>query len=219
MSELHIQTFVAPAFAQNAYLVWRDGEASAVAIDPGGDAERMADALSENGHWLEAVLLTHAHVDHIEGVARLVQRTGAPVHLHADDRLFYDHAGEQAREFGMQVDALPPVDHELVDDQRLNLAGITFEVRHVPGHSPGHVILYVEDDGLAFVGDVVFQGSIGRTDLPAGDFAQLVGGIRKRVLTLPDETVLYPGHGPATNVRHERTTNPFLVPHYGGGFA
>jgi glyoxylase-like metal-dependent hydrolase (beta-lactamase superfamily II) len=101
----------------------------------------------------------------------------------------------------------------------LELAGIRFEVRHVPGHAPGHVILYVPAAGVAFVGDVVFQGSIGRSDLPGGDFQQLMRSIREQVLTLPDETALYPGHGPSTTVGHERISNPFLVPNLRGGFA
>jgi len=219
MNRVQVRTFVSPGFAQNAYLVWREGEASAVAIDPGGEAEAMADALSENGLWLEAILLTHAHIDHIEGVARLVARTGAATYMHPADAPFYQRADLQAAQFGMDVDALPPIDHALEDGATLLLSGIEFEVRHVPGHSPGHVILYVADAGIAFVGDVVFSGSVGRTDLPGGSFPMLIGGIRKRVLTLPDDTVLYPGHGPTTTVGHERVSNPFLVPQYGGGFA
>lgn len=219
MSDIRIRTFVAGGFAENAYLVWHDGADDAVAIDPGGEADAMADALEEHGLRLDAILLTHAHLDHIEGVARLVRRTGAPSYLHPDDRAFYDNAKLQAQQFGMRVDALPPIDHPLADDQKLELAGLRFEVRHVPGHSPGHVILVLPEAGCAFVGDVIFQGSIGRTDLPFGNFPQLVKGIRAQVLTLPADMVLYPGHGPPTEVGHERATNPFLIPHYGGGFA
>ena len=219
MSEIRIRTFVAPGFAENAYLVWREGAAAAVAIDPGGAAGEMADGLADHELRLDAILLTHAHLDHIEGVAKLVGRTRAPTYLHPDDRPFYDNAKLQAQQFGMRVDALPPIDHALADGQQLEVAGLTFEVRHVPGHSPGHVILVLAEGECAFVGDVVFQGSIGRTDLPGGNFPQLVSGIRKQVLTLPTDTVLYPGHGPPTDVGHERATNPFLVPHYGGGFA
>jgi glyoxylase-like metal-dependent hydrolase (beta-lactamase superfamily II) len=109
------------------------------------------------------------------------------------------------------------VDHALAHGQRLTLAGIELEVRHVPGHSPGHVIFYCAAGGAAFVGDTVFQGSIGRSDLPGGDFQQLIRAIRDQLLTLPPETLLYSGHGPATTVAHEAKTNPFLIPHYGGG--
>jgi glyoxylase-like metal-dependent hydrolase (beta-lactamase superfamily II) len=219
MSNIEIRTFVAPGFAENAYLVWHPGSASAVAVDPGGDASAMADMLSSEGLWLEAILLTHAHLDHIEGVARLVRRTGAAIYLHPADAPLYQRAGVQALQFGMHMDEPPPVDHPLHHGQVLQAGGLTFQVRHVPGHSPGHVILYVEDAGSAFVGDVIFQNSVGRTDLPGGSFPQLIQGIRSQVFTLPDETTLYPGHGPATTVSHERATNPFLVPQFGGGLA
>jgi glyoxylase-like metal-dependent hydrolase (beta-lactamase superfamily II) len=219
MSALEIRTFVAPAFGQNAYLAWQAGSASAIAIDPGAEASGMADALAHEGLWCEAILLTHAHLDHIEGVASLVRRTGASVWLHPADRPLYDRAALQALQFGMHVEEPPAPDHSLEHGQVLELAGITLQVRHVPGHAPGHVIFYVEDAGVAFVGDVVFQGSIGRTDLPGGNFPLLAKGIRAQVLSLPDATTLYSGHGPPTTVGHERITNPFLVPNYGGGLA
>lgn len=216
---LHIRPFVAPGFGENGYIVWRDGSATAVAIDPGNSVPPMLKLLEDENLSLAAVLLTHAHLDHVEGVARLVAPTEAPIHLHSADRFLYDHVAQQAQQFGMSVDTPPDVSHELTHDQSLELGGISFDVRHVPGHSPGHVILYIADAKCAFVGDVVFQGSIGRSDLPGGDFGQLIESIRAHVLTLPDDTTLYPGHGPPTTVGHERSTNPFLIPHYGGGFA
>jgi glyoxylase-like metal-dependent hydrolase (beta-lactamase superfamily II) len=216
---LQIRTFVAPGFGENGYIVWEDGERDAVAIDPGNAVAPMLKLLREERLGLAAVLLTHAHLDHLEGVARLVERTSAPVHLHPADRFLYDNAGQQARQFGLEVDAPPAISASLADGQTLELCGLTCQVRHVPGHSPGHVLFHMPDAGCAFVGDVVFQGSIGRTDLPGGDFAQLMESIREQVLDLPDDTTLYPGHGPPTTVGHERATNPFLVPHYGGGLA
>src|SRR5690606_1840564 len=137
-----------------------------------------------------------AHVDHVTGVAALVRATGAPVCLHPGDDWLYSRAAEQAGMFGFRVEPPTPASRELADGETVEAAGVTFEVRHVPGHSPGHVMLYVEEAGVAFVGDVVFQGSIGRTDLPGGDYQQLMRSIRERVLTLPDETVLFSGHGP-----------------------
>lgn len=216
---LEIRTFTSPGFGQNAFLVRGRASDHVVAIDPGGEAAAMADALEADGLTLEAILLTHAHLDHIEGVAELVRRTGAPVYLHPDDRILYGAAADQAAMFGLRVETPPPVDRELVPGQDLELAGCRFQVRFTPGHAPGHVILYIEEAGVAFVGDVVFQGSIGRSDLPGGDFDRLMSSIREEVLTLPDETVLHPGHGPTTTVAHERATNPFLVPHLRGGFA
>lgn len=212
-----IQTFTAAGFGENAYLVACPGSASAVAVDPGGKADEMADAIEAAGLELAAILLTHAHLDHVEGVAKLKGRIPAPIYMHPADRPLYDRVGQQAAAFGMRVDTLPPVDHTLEHGQTLELGGCRFEVRHAPGHSPGHVVLYAEEAGIALVGDVVFLGSIGRTDLPGGDYQTLMNAIRDQVLSLPDSTALYPGHGPATTVRHERLTNPFLVPQFGGG--
>ncbi len=216
---LKIETFTAAGFEENAYIAWRAGAAEAVAIDPGGKSVAMADFLEGRELRLSAVLLTHAHLDHIEGVAKLVRRAAAPIYLHPDDRRFYDAAALQAVQFGMVVDPLPPVDHPLTHGQRLTFGPLSFEVRHVPGHAPGHVIFYAPQAENAFVGDVVFQGSIGRTDLPGGNFQDLMRSIRQQVLTLPPGTRLYCGHGPPTTVQHEATTNPFLVGHYSGGFA
>jgi hydroxyacylglutathione hydrolase len=217
--KLHIRTFIAPGFGENSYIVWRDAERRAVCFDPGSSVSGMLELLEQEGLTLEAVLLTHAHLDHVEGVARLVAVTGAPVYLHPADRFLYDHVASQARQFGMRVEEPPAPAHALAHGQQLELGGVRYDVAHVPGHSPGHVLFHVADAGCAFVGDVVFQGSIGRTDLPGGDYAQLISAIREHVLTLPEETVLYPGHGPETTVGHEGTTNPFLIPHYGGGLA
>jgi len=216
---IDVRLFVSQAIGENAYLVRGRTSETAVAIDPGGAADAMAADLVASGLRLEAILLTHAHFDHVEGVATLADRTGAPVYLHAADRPLYDHAANQAALFGMYIEQPPAPDHELMHGQVLEMAGLRFEVRHAPGHSPGHVLLHVADAGVTFVGDVIFAGSIGRTDLPGGDFQQLMRSIREQVLSLPDETVLYPGHGPATTVGHERVANPFLTPQFGGGLA
>jgi hydroxyacylglutathione hydrolase len=216
---LQIRPFVAPGFGENGYIVWRDGSATAVAIDPGNSVAPMLQLLADEGLQIAAVLLTHAHLDHVEGVARLVGETAAPVYLHPADRFLYDHVAQQAQQFGMRVDPLPDVSRPLEHDQQLSIGDVTYHVLHAPGHSPGHVVFHVADADCAFVGDVVFQGSIGRSDLPGGDFTQLIESIRAQVLSMPDDTTLYPGHGPPTTVGHERATNPFLIPHYGGGLA
>jgi glyoxylase-like metal-dependent hydrolase (beta-lactamase superfamily II) len=219
MNELNIATFTSRGFEENGYLVWRTGEKSAVAIDPGADAHAFQHRLVAEKLDLEAIILTHAHVDHIEGVPALVKATGAPVYLHDADRPLYDRARDQAAMFGMRVESMPEIAHRLEHGQSLDVAAIRFQVKHVPGHSPGHVILVVEGEDVAFVGDVIFLSSVGRTDLWGGDFAQLAEGIRRNIFELPDDVILYSGHGPPTTVGHERTTNPFLVPSYGGGLA
>ncbi|MGH7448933.1 MAG: MBL fold metallo-hydrolase [Longimicrobiales bacterium] len=216
---LQIRPFVAPGFGENGYIVWRDGVATAVAIDPGNSVAPMLQLLADEGLRLAAVLLTHAHIDHVEGVARLVSETAAPVHLHPADRFLYDHVAQQAQQFGMRVEAPPEVSQPLDHGQSVTIGEVVYHVLHAPGHSPGHVVFHVEDAACAFVGDVIFQGSIGRSDLPGGDFAELIESIRAQVLNMPDDTTLYPGHGPPTTVGHERATNPFLIPHYGGGLA
>ena len=142
-----------------------------------------------------------------------------PILIHPGDLGLYRSLPKQAAMFGMHADPQPEPTGELVPGERFTFGESGFDVRFTPGHAPGHVILVSAEDGLALVGDVVFQGSIGRTDLPGGDFKTLMRSIREQVLTLPDDTVLYPGHGPPTTVGAERTGNPFLIPHYGGELA
>lgn len=215
---LTIRTFTSNVFGQNAYLVRCDASAEWMAIDPGGEAAAMAAALESAGEPLAAIVLTHAHVDHIEGVAELAERVPAPIHLHPADRPLYDAAAQQAAMFGHRVRTPPPPDHELLPGS-IRVGTCDFEVRHAPGHSPGHVILYSEAARLAFVGDVVFAGSIGRTDLPGGSYQELMRSIRAQVLSLPDETRLFAGHGPVTTVERERIGNPFLTPQHPGRHA
>lgn len=216
---LTVRTFTSDAFGQNAYLVRCTATGDGIAIDPGGAADAMADAIEADGVPLRAVVLTHAHLDHIEGVADLVERVPAPVHLHPGDRPLYDGAGQQAAMFHYEFRPPPALDAELEPGRDVVVGECRLQVRHAPGHSPGHVILYSEAAGIAFVGDVVFAGSIGRTDLPGGSFEELMRSIREQVLTLPDETTLFSGHGPTTTVGRERATNPFLAPNHPGSMA
>jgi glyoxylase-like metal-dependent hydrolase (beta-lactamase superfamily II) len=214
------EVFSGGPFAENSYLAVGADGVSAVVIDPGAEAEAMVARIRERGLSLVAILLTHAHLDHVEGVATVRSEIpDAPIHLHPADRRLYDMVAAQAAAFGVRVDAPPPPDVDLLPGQSFEFGGTTLQVRHTPGHAPGHVILWDEEAGVAFVGDVVFAGSIGRTDLPGGDFRVLMQSIRDHILTLPDETRLLTGHGPETTVRHERVGNPFLVPHYGGDLA
>lgn len=205
-------------FQSNCYILRPEGSGPAVVIDPGEEAERILARLK--GRDVAAILLTHAHLDHIGAVASLAEATGAPVYLHPADRFLYEAAAEHGRMFGVHVEAPPTPDFELADGDELAFGGgrggdrIELAVRHTPGHSPGHVVFI--GDGIAFVGDCVFAGSIGRTDLPGGDTATLLASIRRHILSLPPDTVLYPGHMGPTTVGAEARTNPFLI---AGGYA
>jgi len=214
---MDIRTFTGGGFGENAYLVACEESKVAVAIDPGGGASNLARAIVEDELSLQAILLTHAHLDHIEGVndVRAVAPE-VPIWLHRDDFAMYEALPRQAAAFGLTAEKQATPTHELEHGQRYEFGTCAFDVRFTPGHAPGHVIFVAEDESVAISGDVVFMGSIGRTDLPGGDLATLMRSIRDQVLTLPDETVLLSGHGPATTVGHERIGNPFLVPHYGG---
>lgn len=217
---MEIQTFTGPGFGENAYLAVCEESGSCVAIDPGSGAGALCRAVEVDGLSLEAIFLTHAHLDHIEGVSTVRDRhPEIPIWLHPDDLPLYRGAPRQAAMFGLSADPQPDPTDEIVPGEPLMFGSCAFEVRFTPGHAPGHVVFVSAADGLALVGDVVFQGSIGRTDLPGGDMQTLMTSIRQEILTLPDEMVLYPGHGPATTVGRERSTNPFLVGHYRGEFA
>lgn len=201
---------------QNTVLVVCDDARTAVLIDPGAATPVTLAAARTRGLEVAAILLTHAHLDHIEGVARAKEATGAPVYLHPADRILYDNLGSQAAAFGVSCEEQPPPDFDLVPGENVSFGGSEFEVVFAPGHAPGHVIFVSTTEPVAIVGDVIFLGSIGRTDLPGGDYRLLMDSINRTVLTLPPETRLYTGHGPETTVGHEQRTNPFLVPVYGG---
>lgn len=197
-------------------LVVCDDARTAVLVDPGAATDLALAAARGRGLEVAAILLTHAHLDHIEGVARAKEATGAPVHLHPADRILYDNVWSQAAAFGVPYEEQPPPDIDLVPGENVSFGGSEFEVVFAPGHAPGHVIFVSTTEPVAIVGDVIFLGSIGRTDLPGGDYRLLMDSIHRTVLTLPPETRLYTGHGPETTVGHEQRTNPFLVPVYGG---
>ncbi|MDT8341080.1 MAG: MBL fold metallo-hydrolase [Longimicrobiales bacterium] len=215
---MKVRCFPGGPFQENGYLVLSERGPATVAVDPGGGAGEMVRFLEEEGRALTAIVLTHAHLDHVDGVPAVrAFAPDAPIHLHPADRLLYDAVPDQARMFGLPAPALPAPDVEIVPGADLALASdLRFQVRFAPGHAPGHVILVADAEGWALVGDVVFQGSIGRTDLPGGDFQTLMRSIREQVLTLPDEMRLLPGHGPETSVGRERRTNPFLTGTYAG---
>lgn len=213
--EVTVRGFTGGAFAENTYLVSCTRTGRGILVDPGAAVDLALAAAGDAGVEIETIVLTHAHLDHVEGLARAKEATGAPVLLHPDDAPLYAGAPTQAQWFGLALAPLPPVDGPLAHGDAVRFGECTLAVRLAPGHAPGHVILV--GDGVALVGDVVFQGSIGRTDLPGGDLLTLMTSIREQVLTLPDETVLHTGHGPDTTVGHERRTNPFITGTFGGG--
>ena len=201
-------------FMENCYLVADEPRGRAVIVDPGEEAGRFLSELRRRKWIPEAIWLTHAHIDHIMGVAAIREaHPGIPIFLHAADRPLYDGLPDQGRWMGFSgLTPPPPADHALESGQVMRIGEHEFAVRHVPGHSPGHVAFV--GHGVILGGDVLFNGSIGRTDLPGGDFATLMQSIQAEFLTLPDSTVVYSGHGPETTIGVERVSNPFLTGAY-----
>lgn len=196
-------------FMENCYLVVDEGAGECAIVDPGEEAGLILHKVAATGAKPVAIWLTHAHIDHVLGVPRVVAETGAPVWLHPADGPLYDAVPEQAAWFGLEAPALAPPDRTFAHGDTVRVGGLTFEVRHTPGHSPGSVCLV--GHGVVLGGDVLFAGSIGRTDLPGGDFETLIASIERELLSLPEATIVYTGHGPETTVGHERRSNPFLT--------
>jgi glyoxylase-like metal-dependent hydrolase (beta-lactamase superfamily II) len=197
---------------QNCYLVVDEAAQVGAIIDPGEDVDLIMRQVAAARMTPLAIWITHAHVDHVLGTGKIRERIGnpsLPIALHPADRLLYDHIVEQALAFGMQADRLPPPDRDLVPGEVLELGSLAFQVRWTPGHSPGSVSL--AGHGVVFTGDVLFQGSIGRTDLFGGDYDTLMRSIERELLALPDDTIVYSGHGPETTIGRERRHNPFLT--------
>lgn len=215
---IRIQTFSGGDFAENGYLVVCGENGPGIVIDPGASASSMVQVIENEKIPLEGIILTHAHLDHVEGVPAIREvAPEIPIFLHQDDLGLYSAVEMQARAFNLPlVGPLPDPTDSMAHGDQLTFGECRFQVRHAPGHAPGHVILWEETEETVFVGDVVFLGAIGRADLPGGDFHQLMESIRSQVLSLPDNTRLLSGHGPETTVGWERKTNPFLVGQYGG---
>jgi hydroxyacylglutathione hydrolase len=211
---LHEVRAVAPFF-KNGFVLGCEDTAEAVLIDPGDEVDELLDALARHRLRATAILLTHAHVDHITGVGRAKQALGVPIHLHRDDLFLYDRADEIGQMFGLRVDPPPPVDRFYEPGETLGFGRYDVRVHHTPGHCPGGVCLEVAPAGEPrgqdlYVGDTLFAGSIGRTDLPGGDYETLIRSIRTVLLPFGDAARVHPGHGPSTSIGQERATNPFL---------
>jgi hydroxyacylglutathione hydrolase len=209
---LEIVSMVLGPVATNAYLVGEEESRSAVVVDPAWDGALIVDEARRRGWSIGQVWLTHAHFDHIGGVAAIVKEVHPTpqVALHPADLGLYSAQGGAAL-FGMRIEPGPEPTIRLKHGQQLIFGNYSFEVRHCPGHTPGHVVFYCASEKVVFSGDVIFWGSIGRTDLPGGDYDTLINSIQTQILRLPNETRLLSGHGGETTVGVERRDNPFLT--------
>ncbi|HEU4643564.1 MAG TPA: MBL fold metallo-hydrolase [Gemmatimonadaceae bacterium] len=204
---MRIGTITVGAFQENAYLVVDEEAARAVLIDPGAEGERLVNAVRESGATLDAIWLTHAHVDHVGGIASVKRAFDVPVYVHPESEPIYRSAVQHGAAYGLRVEAPPPADRALAEGDIVRVGTLAFGVMHTPGHEPGHVVFH--GNGVAFVGDCLFAGSVGRTDLPLADPAALARSL-ERIAALGDAVVAYPGHGPAVTIGRARATNPFL---------
>ena len=205
------------AAATNCYVIAPERGGPAVIVDAPPDVDAVARLLAEHDLVPVALLVTHGHVDHAGGAAGVVERTGVSAYLHPDDDYLVSDPATQLRSIfgfvppGAEEFAPPERYVDLAHGQHLEFAGFDFEVRHTPGHTLGHCVFVVEEEGLVFSGDQLFAGSIGRSDLPGGDFRTLMASMRTQVMTLSDDTRVLPGHGPETTIGRERVVNPFIV--------
>jgi len=203
-------------FEQNCTLIWCESTNKAAVVDPGGDIARITAKISELDLQLEKILLTHAHIDHAGGTAELAASAQVPIEgPHIEDKFWIDGLPQQSQMFGFpSVEVFDP-DRWLVDGDQITVGNEKLQVLHCPGHTPGHVVFFSETEQLALVGDVLFQGSIGRTDFPKGDHPTLISSIREKLFPLGDEVAFIPGHGPMSTFGQERRTNPFVSDHRG----
>jgi hydroxyacylglutathione hydrolase len=198
-------------FQQNCTVLWCAETMRGAVVDPGGDVDRILRATDDNGISLEKILLTHGHLDHAGGVAELAKRRALPIEgPHRGDRFWLDGMAQQCRMFGVPTMPSFTPDRWLDAGEQTTVGNLVLEVRHCPGHTPGHVIFFNADARLALVGDVLFAGSIGRTDFPGGDYDTLIRSIKEELLPLGDDVAFIPGHGPMSTFGEQRRTNPFV---------
>jgi glyoxylase-like metal-dependent hydrolase (beta-lactamase superfamily II) len=213
-SQPPIRAVVAPVtpLQQNCTIVWCAKTLKAAVIDPGGETPRLMAAIAQHGLTVEKIWITHGHLDHAGGTAALKAATGAPIEgPHPDDAFWIDQIEASGKAYGMPDARGFVPDRWLQDGDRIQLGETEFEVYHCPGHTPGHVVFFHREARLAQVGDVLFQGSIGRTDFPRGNYDQLIASITTRLWPLGDDVAFVPGHGPISTFGQERQSNPFVA--------
>jgi glyoxylase-like metal-dependent hydrolase (beta-lactamase superfamily II) len=206
-----VERLVVGRFQENCYIIGDEESGMGALIDPGDDAVRIVFAVEQTGLVISRILVTHAHVDHVRAVAPLVDEYSCPVLMHSGAAETLKTLPRQAIMMGVRLNKVPKVDVYIEDDEVLEIGTLRLRALYTPGHAPGHLAFYVEDEGLIFSGDTLFAGGIGRTDLPGGNMDLLMQSIFERLLTLPDDTRVLSGHGPETTIAREQMTNPFLV--------
>jgi glyoxylase-like metal-dependent hydrolase (beta-lactamase superfamily II) len=210
-TEFQIQVIPVTPLQQNASIIWSTKTKQAALVDPGGDRDRLIDAAKELQVDITAIWLTHGHIDHIGAATALKDHFGCPIiGPHKDDQFLLDHAETQGMKYGITEAQNVQPDRFLEEGDTIEVAGIEFSVLHCPGHSPGHVVFHRQEAQFAFVGDVLFRGSIGRTDLPGGNFDQLIESITQKLWPLGNDMQFLPGHGPGSTFGQERLDNGFV---------
>ncbi|MGH7681404.1 MAG: MBL fold metallo-hydrolase [Candidatus Eiseniibacteriota bacterium] len=205
---MRVERYQVGPLDNNLYLLTTKGSKDAIVVDPSLESEDVLEEIRKRGLAVKRILLTHAHIDHIVMVRAFHEATGAPVWLHPEDKPLYDHGSEQAASMGLAWPGTAPIAHWMAEGEDVGIPGIDVRALHTPGHSPGSMT-FATDEGL-ISGDVLFRDSVGRTDLPGGDWDVLLRTIRERLFTYPAETMVYPGHGHTTTIRHEMAKNPFV---------
>lgn len=205
-----VKTIVVGPLETNCYVLWDESTKEAFVIDPGADVNEVKSVIESEGLKVKYIVNTHGHFDHVGGVAELKEATGAELAIHEQDAPLLSDAHDHAVIFGVKVPEQPRPEVLLEDGSTLTAGGITLEVVHTPGHTPGGVCLYHRDGGVMFTGDTIFAGSVGRTDFEGGSFEELMESIKYKILPLDDAVRLMPGHGPATTVGEEKELNPFV---------
>ncbi len=197
-------------FQENCYVIGNEETGVGAIVDPGDEAARIAIAVEQTNLEISQILITHAHIDHVGAVAALVDEYSCPVLIHAEAEPMLAQLPTQAMMMGLRFGKVPTVDRHIEDEEEIEVGGLELRSLYTPGHAPGHIAFYIESEGLLLSGDALFAGSVGRVDLPGGSMEVLMRSIEERLLTLPDETRVYPGHGPETTIANERMHNPFL---------